>query len=119
MNHIFWFAVMIAALVFSLLLWRLDHVGGELDAERTAHAITVQERDRWQAAAEAYRKEAEAQAENARICLNREAKTAQDALERAAIVKKAKPHIRPTEEKEKVVDDETRRRAVLRLNRPL
>ena len=120
MNHnIFWFAVMIAALVFSLLLWRLDHICGELDAEKTAHAITVQERDRWQSAAEAYRKEAEAQAENARLCLNREAKTAQDALERAAIVKQAKPQIRPTEEKEKVVDDETRRRAVLRLNRPL
>ena len=89
-----------------------------LDTERLNHAVT-QERDQWKATAEEYRKNAEAQAENARQCLDREAKATRNAAERAAIVKLAKPRPRTTEEKDKVVDDETRRRAVLRLNRPL
>ena len=61
----------------------------------------------------------QAQAENARLCLERETKAARDAAERAAIVKQAKPRARTAEEKDTVVDDETRRRAVERLNRPL
>lgn len=92
---------------------------GELDAERLRHEDTALERDQWQAAAEAYRKDAEAQAENALLCLDREAKATRDAVERAAIVKQARPRARSAEEKNTVVDDETRRRAVLRLNRPL
>ena len=90
-----------------------------LDTERLNHAVTAQERDQWKATAEEYRKNAEAQAENARQCLDRETKATRDAAERAAIVKRAKPRARATEEKDKVVDDETRRRAVLRLKRPL
>lgn len=110
---------LVAALLFSGLLGRLAHVNAELEAERAAHAVTEQERQRWQAAAEAYRKDAEAQAENARLCLDRETKAARDAAERTSIVKQARPRARTVEEKAKVVDDETRRRAVLRLNRPL
>lgn len=91
----------------------------ELDAERLNHAATAKERDEWRAAAEAYQKDAEAQAENARQCLDREAKAARDAEERAAIVKRARPRPRTAEEKDKVVDDETRARVVARLNRPL
>ena len=113
---VWWLA---AALLFSGLLGRLAHVSGQLDAERAAHVVTERERQRWQAAAEAYRKDAEAQAENARLCLERETKAARDAAERAAIVKQARPRTRSVEEKNKVVDDETRRRAVLRLNRDL
>ena len=119
MSRIGWLACAAGILAGILLLWRLDHISSTLEAEKAAHDVTAQERDRWQAAADAYRKEADAQAENARLCLNREAKTAQEALERAAIVKQASPHIRSAEEKEKVVDDETRRRVVERLNRPL
>lgn len=111
--------ILALAVAAALLLWRLDHVGGELEMERTAHAATALERDQWQAVAEAYRKNAEAQEENARLCLERETKAVQDAAERAAIVKRASPRTRTAEEKNKVVDDETRRRAVLRLNRPL
>ena len=69
------------------------------------------------AAAEAYLENAGAQAENARQCLEREEKSVRDAAERAAIIKQARPRARTAEEK--VVDDETRRRAVERLNRPL
>lgn len=92
---------------------------GELDDERLNHAATLKERDEWKAAAEAYRKAADAQAENARLCLEREVNAARDAAERAAIVKQARPRARTAEEKDKVVDDETRRRAVERINRPL
>lgn len=111
--------LLVAALLFSGLLGRLAHVSGQLDAERAAHVVTERERQRWQAAAEAYRENAEAQAENARLCLERETKATRDAAERAAIVKQASPRARTAEEKDKVVDDETRRRAVLRLNRDL
>lgn len=113
---VWWLA---AALLISGLLGRLAWVSGELDAERAAHAVTEQERQRWQAAAEAYRKDAEAQAENARLCLDREAKNTREEAERAAIMQQARPRARTVEEKAKVVDDETRRRAVERLNRPL
>ncbi|WP_300786499.1 hypothetical protein [uncultured Desulfovibrio sp.] len=108
---------LVAALLFSGLLGRLAWVNRELEAERAAHAATARERDRWEAAAEAYRKDAEAQAENARQCLGREAKAARDAAEREDIMRQAKPRARTAEEK--VVDDETRRRAVERLNRGL
>ena len=91
----------------------------DLDAERLNHAATAKERDEWRAAAEAYQKDAEAQAENARQCLDREAKAARDAAERAAIVKQARLRPRTADEKDKVVDDETRARVVDRLNRPL
>lgn len=91
----------------------------EMDAIRAKQAVTEQECERWQATAEAYQRDAEAQTENAKLCLEREAKAAQDAMERAAIVKRSKPRARSAEEKNKVVDDETRRCAIMRLNRPL
>lgn len=60
-----WIPVLVAALACVLLLWRLDRVSGELEAERTAHGVTAAERNHWRTAAEAYRLDAEAQAENA------------------------------------------------------
>ena len=102
--------VLALALAFALLLWRLDHVSTRLSAAE-------RERDQWRAAAEAYRKDAEAQAENARLCLEREAKAGRDAEERAAIMRRASPV--PQKKDVEVVDDETRRLVVDRLNRPL
>ena len=95
----------------------LTVVIGQLETERLNHAATLKERDEWKAAAEAYQKNAEAQAENARLCLDREAQAALNAAERAAIMQQAKPRPRP--EQEQVVDDETRNRVAGRLNRPL
>lgn len=95
----------------------LTVVMGQLETERLNHAATLKERDEWKATAEAYRKDAEAQAKNARTCLDREAKAALDAAERTAIMQQAKP--RPRLEQEQVVDDETRNRVAGRLNRPL
>lgn len=95
----------------------LTVVMGQLETERLNHAATLKERDEWKAAAEAYQKNAVAQAENARTCLDREAKAARDAAERTAIMQQVKPRPRP--EQEQVVDDETRTRVADRLNRPL
>lgn len=95
----------------------LTVVIGQLETERLNHAATLKERDEWKAAAEAYQKNAEAQAENARLCLDREAQAALNAAERAAIMQQAKPRPRP--EQEQVVDDETRNRVAGRLNRGL
>ena len=92
-------------------------VSGQLEAERLAHVATAKERDEWKATAEAYQKNAVAQAENARTCLDREAKAARYATERAGIMHQAKPRPRPAQEE--VVDDETHARVVDRLNRPL
>lgn len=110
---------LVVALLISGLLGRLAYVNSRFDAEKSAHEATRQKLDRWRSAAEAYRQDAEAQAENARLCLGREAEAMKKAQERAAIVERARPRARTVEEKDKVVDDETRRRAVLRLNRPL
>ncbi|MCH5277494.1 MAG: hypothetical protein J1E80_06615 [Desulfovibrionaceae bacterium] len=108
---------LVAALILSL--WRLDHVNGDLEAERQSHAVTAKERDGWKTAAEAAQKDATAQAENARLCLDREAQAAKHAAERAAIMRQAVPRPRTDTEKGQVVDDETRNRVAIRLNRPL
>ena len=103
----------LVAVSYALLLTR-----GALDTERLHHAAAATERDHWKATAEVYRADAEAQAENTRRCLAREAQAQRDAAERDAIVRQARPRAR-TAEQVRVVDDETRRRAVARLNRPL
>ena len=109
----------VAVIVMTLLLCRLDYVDGQLETERAAHRAMVIERDRWKTAAEACCMDAEAQAENARQCLARERQAQNDAAEREAIVRRAQPRVRTDDERDKVVDDETRCRAVARLNRPL
>lgn len=88
-----------------------------LTAEEAAHAVTRKERDDWKARAEAAATRTEALAENARRCLAREAQAQADAAERAAIMDAARPRPRTETEKVKVVDDETRKRTVARLNR--
>lgn len=88
-----------------------------LTAEEAAHAVTRKERDHWKSQALAARMGAEALAENAQRCLAREAQAQADAAERAAIMDAARPRPRTETEKAKVVDDETRKRTVARLNR--
>ena len=102
--------VLALVLAFALLLWRLDHVSTRLSAPE-------RERDQWRAAAEAYRQDAEAQAENARSCLARESEAARAETERRAIMRRASSV--PPKKDVEVVDDETRRLVIDRLNRPL
>lgn len=90
-----------------------------LEAEKAAHALTLQERDDWKTQALTARTSAEALAENARACLAREAQAQADATERASIMEQAKPRPRTEVEQAKVVDDETRSRVIERLNRGL
>lgn len=108
------FALMAAGQYF-----RAHGLENALNAEKAAHARTRAECDGWAKATLAARANAEALAENARACLEREAKAQADARERAAIMAQAKPKERSETEKSRVVDDATRRRAVERLNRGL
>lgn len=112
--------------VVALATWRLDHVSARLEAEKKARAAAearveqvVAECEAWVAAYWEAMDAITAHKDNARACLDREARARTDATERAAIVKQARPRARTAEEQNKVVDDETRRRAVERFNRPL
>jgi len=102
-----------------LLLWKIDRLEGSLELEQAAHKATIQERDQWKLAAETAELDAQAQAENTRRCLAREAQAAQSAQERQAIMRQVAPRPRTDSEKRQVVDDETRNRVAARLNRPL
>ena len=119
----FWLGILCAVFV-SLLLWRVDHLSGELKREKTAHEKTVlkladaeKERDGWRNSYDEAVQDIFAQRENAQDCLDREAAAQASAAERAAIMKQVKPRPRPKQEE--VVDDETRSRIAGRLNRPL
>lgn len=116
----------ILALIVLGLMWRLDHVSGQLEAEKMARAMAearveevIDESEAWVAAYWEALDEIKAQKDNAQACLDREAKARTDAVERKAILEQAKPRPRPKQEQEKVVDDETRNRVAGRLNRPL
>lgn len=102
-------AFSLALALCGALLWQ------DVTSERLKSA--EQERDHWKSQALAARMGAEALAENARRCLAREAQAQADAAERAAIMDAARPRPRTETEKVKVVDDETRKRTVARLNR--
>lgn len=91
---------------------RVVHYKDALEAEQTAHEQTRKE-------LEDAKVHAEALAENARLCLAREAQARQWAVERNDILGKAFLESRTPEEKEKVVDDETRNAVIKRLNRGL
>lgn len=114
-----WLLSLLAAACICLLLWRVSDLNTELALEKAAHETTKKEREDWEAQAQAAKTSAEALADNARACLAREAQALADAAERATIMAEAKPRPRTKAEQTKVVDDETRRRVVDRLNRGL
>lgn len=116
------FVVICAAL--ALILWRFWSLATDYERELDAHLQTqtkltaaLDEGRRWRLVAGENLLAAEAQARLAESCLAREAQSQSDAEARKAILAQAKPRPRPAEEK--VVDDETRSRAVSRLNREL
>ena len=106
-------------LIVSQGVIRYSKLKADLEVERAEHETTRAECDMWRAIAEQLRSQLDAQAENTRRCLEREKNAQTAADERAAILASSQPRQRTAEEKEKVVDDATRRSAVLRLNRPL
>ncbi len=100
-------------------------VQAELRTEQATHATTreqlvaaVTEGNRWAAVARQANATADAQAEYAAACIEREQKTATTAAARAAILSTVKPRPRTDAERQEVVDDATRMAAADRLNRP-
>ena len=101
-------------------------LSGKLETERAEHQTTRLERDdavaeglRWKAVADAAEPKITALQAEARECLAREAQAPVDAADRAAIINAAVPRERTAEERKGVVDEATRRKAAVRLSRPL
>lgn len=112
MRNAFIIALVLLLAGTAISLYRIQSLKHSLEAEQTAHAQTRKELE------EAVSR-ADALAENARLCLAREAQARQWAVERNDILGKAFLENRTPEEKEKVVDDETRNAVIKRLNRGL
>ena len=115
---------LIVALI--VLAWQFDNVSDQLKAETAARTTAEAKMESMITECEAWVDvyfEAEAasqrQAANTQACLDREAKAQADAVERKAILEKAKPRARTQHEQEQVVDDATRKAIIDRLNRPL
>ena len=118
-----WLGVL-GVVAIGLLLWRVDHLTGEIKEVKAAHEKTAlkladaeKDRDAWRDATGRATVEAFAQRDNAQACLDREVLARTAATERAAIMSQAKPRPRPKQEE--IVDHETRSRVAGRLNRPL
>ena len=94
-------------------LWR----SAQLDAERAAHEATRAALEQAVTACGQMEDRAESLRRALMEAHKREAAWAQEEAARAEIVKKAKPGPRPPEERDKVVDEETRRHAMRCLNR--
>lgn len=73
----------------------------------------------WKAAYEKARDAAQAHKDTAAACMERELQARQDRQAREAILQPVKPRPRTEQEQRQVLDDETRKRAADRLNRPL
>ncbi|MDR2055646.1 MAG: hypothetical protein LBQ10_07250 [Desulfovibrio sp.] len=113
-----------AAAVFGLSLWGIDHLNGKLDLEKAAHRQTKTELAEalekgmgWKAAYEEALVAADAHRTATRACLDRVAADAAAREERAEILQAAQPRPRTEQERQQVVNDETRQRAADRLNR--
>ncbi len=117
------YGVFFVALMLSL--WRISSLGGALALEESEHKTTKQALAKaikkgkgWEAA---YGKSIEAiETTNISLqsCFEREADALKDSRDRQAILDSSKPQERTQAETRQVVDDETRRRAIDRLNRP-
>ena len=93
-------------------LWR----SAQLDAERAAHEATRAALEQAVSACEQAKQRAEALRKALMEAHEREAAWTEEEAARAEIVGKARSEPRPPEEKDRVVDDATRREAVDRLN---
>jgi hypothetical protein len=118
---------LIAVLALALLgaLWRADHLSGALDLEKSNHKATqealareVEKGAGWKAAYEKALFAADAHRAATQACLDRAVAEAAAREERAAILQAAPPRSRTEQERQQVVNDETRKRAADRLNRP-
>lgn len=116
--------VMVACAV--VLLWKCWSLNLDYKHELDAHlqtqkqlAVAITTAQRWQVVAGETLLAAEAQKQLAEACLSRESQAQTDAEARKLLLATAKPRPRTETESKQVVDDETRTRAVSRLNRGL
>lgn len=91
-------------------------MGARLDAERAAHDATRAALEQAVSACEQAEQRAESLHKALMEAHEREAAWAEEEAARAEIVRKAESGPRPPEDKDRVVDDATRRAAVSRLN---
>ena len=122
---IHWKYVAIGFLV-SLLYFYIDHLKDNYNAlsddyreQAVELRLALEDALGWKAAFEKARDAAEAHRETAAACMEREVQARQDRQERESILQDAKPRQRALQEQPQVIDDETRKRAADRLNRPL
>lgn len=115
---------LVLGLLLAAALWRADHLSGKLDAERAEHKATqaalaeeVAKGMGWKTAYEESVKNAEAHQQAMQACLDRAVAAEKARKERETILQAAPPRSRTEEEKQQVVNDETRARAADRLNR--
>ena len=114
------------ALVYLLLLWRIDSLGDDLKLEKQAHDATrvelrqaLEDGQGWKVVSQKALAAAEAYQESTAACMEREVLARQARQERESILQEAIPRPRTAQEKQQVIDDETRKHAADRLNRPL
>lgn len=111
--------IVLLTLVIGYLGWDLRCAYSDLSAEKLNHAKTRIERDDYKLKYESEQIHADGLSDNVRACLDREARAQKEARTRSRIMEKAIPRQRTENEKEKIVDDDTRRAVVERLNREL
>ncbi len=112
--------LLLAAITCCAVLWlRMSSADKENKVLEFQLQQAEMEREAFRKTAELYKNEVAVQAELTAACLTREARAARDTAERRDILSRAKTHARTEKEQKEVVDEETRSRAVERLNRPL
>ena len=109
-GYVFWGGLTCTLAIFSI--WK----SGQLDAERAAHEATRAALEQAISACEQAEQRAEALRRALMDAHEREAAWTDEEAARAEIVRKAENGPRPPEDKDRVVDDATRRAAVSRLN---
>lgn len=124
-NWIYYAVIAVLALALLGALWRVDHISGALALEQSDHSATKEALTRevekgmgWMAAYDEVTRAAEAHWEATQACLDREVEAREAQAERAALLQAAQPRARTEQERQQVVNDETRKRAADRLNRP-
>jgi hypothetical protein len=124
-NWIYYAVIAVLALALLGAIWRMDHLSGALALEKSEHKATQEALARevekgmgWKTAYENALERAAAQGQATQACLDREVAAAAAREERAAILQAAQPRLRTEQERQQVVNDETRKRAADRLNRP-
>ena len=117
-NRLLCLLVAVLALALLAAIWRADRLSGALALEKSEHARTAERGEGWKAAYGEALADAAVKGEAIQACLAREVAAREALQERTALLQAARPRARTATERLEVVDDETRQRAAVRLNRP-